>query len=674
MGDFIQFTPRSKDTANQNLANFINHARTQLHVFGEDLDFDQNEWDISKTVVIKGEYHKVSLLFTNKDSTRLLRMPMREPFLSFAKAYVRYTFGLKVKKDVGTSMVALRALEAALVLNTGEADPTLVDANILNCAARVMGERVRASTAYRIGVHLAKIGSFMCAHRLTATLDTWKNPIKSPPLGGNRVGKNYDQERMEKMPTPTVLDALPRIFREATEPGDVVTSSACALMCSAPDRVNEVMLLREVCEIEQRDKEGKISYGLRWWPAKGADPQIKWIVNSMSVVVKEALVKIRNVTEGGRELAKWYEKNPGRLYLPKHLEHLRSQEWLSLEEVGDIVFSSPVGLKSSRQWCRQHGVEVHKFTSRSSRALFSEVETAVIKLLPFGFPIMNDEIGLKYSEALFLCNLNLLHLQKGAYRCMFEPISSGHVAARLRSGDNSPSMFERFGFSEPDGSAIHVASHQFRHYLNTLAQSGGLSQLDIAKWSGRKDLRQNAAYDHQSRESLLIKMRAAIGDDKQMIGPLAGRSISIVSRAEFASLKFPTAHTTDFGYCVHDYVMSPCPLNGGCIDCEELVCIKGEVDKEKKIRQSLAEAELLLLRAQAAVEKNEFGAAEWLEVHCAKTKRLRALVEVFDNPAVAEGAFIHQAAPQRPSRMEHAHYERMEVASPFPLMDGKENE
>lgn len=659
MGNFRLFSPVANVTARQNLSAFIEHARSQLKVFGAELDFNQNEWKISCAVAHKGQYDDIHLLFTNQESTKAKKVSMEEPFLSFAKSYMRYTFGLASIKNVGSPLMALRVLEYVLRSNVGTADPTAIDANILNRASQVVKERLAASTAYQIGGQLASIAAFMRDNRLTSAMAIWKNPLKRP-ANPTRVGKQYDEERAEKLPTPTVFDALPRIFREATESGDVITASACALMCSAPDRVNEVLLLRDACEVEKQDKDGKNHLGLRWWPAKGAEPQIKWIVDSMSDVVREALAKIRSETEEARVIADWYEQYPQQLYLPDHLAHLRSQEWLTLQDIGDVVFSTAVANKSVRQWCGGNGVQLHKLTSRSSEALFADVEAAVLRLLPPRFPMMNDEVGLKYSNALFLVRLNSLHEQKATYRCMFEPVSATHLANRLGRADGAQTIFDRFGFYEPDGSRVYVTSHQFRHYLNTLAQAGGLSQLDIAKWSGRKDLRQNEAYDHQSTESLLIKMREAVGDDKRMVGPLSERKITIISRDEFARLKIPTAHTTDFGYCVHDYVMSPCQLNLDCLNCEELVCIKGQKEKEERVRQSLVEAELLVAKAKTAVQNLDFGAEEWLAAHLEKVERLMNLVKIFDDPSVAEGAFVHQSGPRLPTRMDHAHTERLE--------------
>lgn len=44
------------------------------------------------------------------------------------------------------------------------------------------------------------------------------------------------------MPTPEALDALAQACLLATDPQDVLTTSVAAILCSAPERINEVLL------------------------------------------------------------------------------------------------------------------------------------------------------------------------------------------------------------------------------------------------------------------------------------------------------------------------------------------------------------------------------------------------------------------------------------------------
>ena len=158
--------------------------------------------------------------------------------------------------------------------------------------------------------------------------------------------------------------------------------------------------------------------------------------------------------------------------------------------------------------------------------------------------------------------------------------------------------------------------------MNTIAQAGGLSQLDIAQWSGRKDIKQNEAYDHVTPGQMLQKIHDAVGGD-QMFGPMAELSKKVlIRRDEFARLVVPAVHTTDFGYCVHDYTASPCQLYMDCIHCQDLVCVKGDAEKEAFLRQRLEEVKALMGKAQAAQAEGHYGSDRWLDHYRATEERL----------------------------------------------------
>jgi hypothetical protein len=443
----------------------------------------------------------------------------------------------------------------------------------------------------------------------------------------------------------------------AIEPGDIFVSSVCAILCSAPDRISEVLQLPENCEVRQQDgASGREHYGLRWKPAKGAEPMVKWVISSMGSVVAEAIARIRRVTNEARLVTRWYEEHPGMLYLPPELEHLREQEWLTLKELADVLFAEPVERTAPHEWCIANNVPREQ-SRRPNLVRFADIQKVVLGTLPPDFPVLSRETGLRYSEALFIIRRNELEVKKSPFRCIIEPVGQGFIWNRLGARDSSgqKSIFDRAGLAEPDGSAIRLTSHQFRHYLNTLAQAGGMSQLDIAKWSGRKDVRQNECYDHESTESLLARVRSAIGDDTRMFGPLAvAPRATLIPRDEFARLKVPTAHTTDFGYCIHDYVMAPCQMHRDCFNCAEQICVKGEAEKESRIHQAHTEATRLLDMAEQAMAEGEFGASEWVEHHREQLCRLTSLIEILDDSAVPKGSFIQLNSPNVPSRIEQA--------------------
>lgn len=655
MAEIVLFTPKAELDAAANLRGFVDMCRSKLTVFGADLPFQNDVWDVTDAVATKGKGGKRERITFSNAATVDQKSPemMREPFLSFAKAYVRYMHGMRPTKIIHNRVAALRAIEAAL-LETGLApDPVQVDSRILNRAAQIVADRFSDGAAYRVGGQIEMLAIFLSENRLAAVPVRWRNPIKRPS-SAVRVGKEFDERREEKMPSSTALDALPRIFRIATEPADVITVSVAAILLASPDRISEVLTLPEACEVREPRKGKEDAYGLRWWPAKGAEPMVKWLVPSMASVVEEALQKIRSATAEARRIAKWYEQHPGQLYLAADVAHLRGREWLSLTELAEIL-----GIRdrvAANTWCKTAGVATEKLEGGGKKyyVRFRDVESVVLGMLPRGFPVLDNGNGLKYSEALLVVRRNELGARRGTYRCMIEAVSIGQINTGLgsRVEHGHESIFTRFGFTEPDGSHIAVTSHQFRHYLNTLAQAGGLSQLDIAKWSGRKDVRQNEFYDHVTSGQMLQKIRDAVGGD-QMFGPLAELPKKVlIRRDEFARLVVPTAHTTDLGYCVHDYTASPCQLHMDCIHCQDLVCVKGDAEKETLLRRRLDEAKGLMERAQAATSEGYSGSDRWLDHHRTTVDRLAQLCSIMDDPRVPDGAVIQLAAPNIPSRID----------------------
>lgn len=657
MAEIVLFTPKAEFDAAANLRGLIDMCRSKLTVFGPDFPFQHDVWDVTDAVMTKGKGNKRERITFSNAATVDKKVPamMLEPFLSFAKAYVRYMHGMRPTKVIHNRVAALRALEAALSENGMTPDPVRIDSRVLNRAAQIIAERFGDAAAYRVGGQLEMVGAFLAENRLTAVPVRWRNPIKRPG-SAVRVGKQFDERRAEKMPSSAALDALPRIFRAATEPAEVITASVAAILLAAPDRIGEVLTLPADCEVRERRNGKEDVYGLRWWPAKGAEPMVKWLVPSMATVVKEALQKIRSVTAEARRIAISYEQHPGQIYLAADVVHLRGQEWLSMMEVAGVL-----GLNeraAANAWCKAAAIKTEQREGGGKRvyARFTDVESAVLGMLPSGFPVLDKETGLRYSEALFVVRRNELGAQRGTYRCMIESVGIGQINTGLgcRAEHGHESIFTRLGFTEPDGSHITLTSHQFRHYLNTLAQAGGLSQLDIAKWSGRRDIRQNEAYDHVTPGQILQKIRDAVGGD-QMFGPLAELPKKLlIRRDEFARLVIPTAHTTDFGYCVHDYTASPCRLHMDCIHCQDLVCVKGDTEKAAMLRQRLEEAKRLVHKAEAAAGDGYSGSDRWLDHHRTAVDRLSQLCAILDDPKIPNGSVVQLATPKMPSRIEQA--------------------
>ena len=294
MTNIIRFKPRAALEAETNLRRFIDLCRNQLTVFGADLAFDENVWDVSEFVHVKGKAGRRRLVFSIMPPGRCGQgVAFQEPYLSFAKAYMRHEFAIRRKWFIEIGINALRALYRAMTDQGGTVNPTAIQSETLNRAVQML-EGVGHYRANQIALELEKLAAFLVGnHLVTAPLE-WKSPIEKPGMThAARVGKEFDELRARMLPSPAALAALAHIFRTATKPGDVLVSSIMAILCAAPSRIGEVFLLCADCEVIQNDSQGTAVYGLRWYPEKGAPPQTKPIITSMVDVVREALNKIR---------------------------------------------------------------------------------------------------------------------------------------------------------------------------------------------------------------------------------------------------------------------------------------------------------------------------------------------------------------------------------------------
>jgi hypothetical protein len=664
--EVVVFVPRAELDARENLKGFIAVCRDRLTALGADLPFDADRWDVTAASNRRAMNCRETVSFTALSTRRREKdsESMAEPFKSFAKAYLRYQHAMHPSKSFPQRIGALRVLERALTERGGSADPSTCTRDTMNAAARLLAERNGRATAYSAGQQLELLAKFMDDHRLVATPLRWRNSVKRPQ-GRGRVGADFDEARRKKLPSASALNAIAQIFRMAESPEDVITASVCAILSSAPSRINEACHLEARCEVtETVPSTGESAFGLRWRPSKGGEAMVKWCTQSMSTVVQEAVAKIRAMTEDARAIARWYEQNPGKVYLPSDLEYLRGKERLTYREVCNIAFSTHEDRRHhtqvGRTWCNQwkilgrpqEGMSAH---SRYVTVAFSDVEKAIVGMLPRGFPFANKETGLKFSEALLLVRRNELDSAKGTYRGVIHLVDVAAIRSRLAGSSQRRNIFQRFGFAEDDGSVMRITTHQFRHYLNTIAQSGGLSELDIAKWSGRVNVSQNAAYNHVSDRDVLALVREAIGDETRMFGPLSKvPTKALIPRDEFARLKVQTAHTTEFGYCIHDFTMLPCQVHRDCMNCDEQVCIKGDTAKEAAIRHCRATTRELLDEALVGEKGGEFGASRWVEHQSGTLERLNQLCAILDNPRVPSGSVIQPTGVVPASRLEQA--------------------
>ncbi|NMF88803.1 integrase [Aromatoleum petrolei] len=634
----LNFTPRAELEPLANLEAFIELCK-HSEVLGASTQFDNNVWDLG---YFRGQNKVNRAVFSTHEAAKKDKPEpsLPQPFLDFAKAALVYLHDKNPVESQSQRIAALRCLEAALRQSSKGSRPTAVDETVLDCAVE-LAKQVSAGVAYRIAGQLASIADFMRSKGFISLRQRWMHGVKKPGETGSRISKEALKARQDKLPSAAALRALGGIFFDAFKPADVLVASETALMLCAPERINEVLRLRRNCVVEgDGEYHGKL--GLRWAGSKGFEDTVKWLPSEMAPIARQAVANILRVTTPAQQLAAWYTANPRKLYLHDEAAHLRSKEVLTLNDIGLILWGGRAEKSSAVNWARLvKKLPQQPLGGRRIGYLFEDVERAVIAMLPETFPYVPGAPELLCQDAMAVMRTNEMHSEKATYLCMFSCVDEGVITNHFGAREDRSSMFERFTYTEDDGSPIQLRSHSLRHYLNMLAQTGGLSSTEIAIFSGRKDVAQNRAYDHRTSEEVQAPISRALKEGfTSELEPLVSGSRGLVTRSEFKGLGLTAAHTTEFGWCPHDFASEPCQMYRDCINCEEHECIKGEEHKEANLRLLKSETEYLLRQAQEALSEEDYGADTWVKHQIETVERVNALLSILDDPAVSVGARI----------------------------------
>lgn len=631
MNKIFHFSSKNKIDARENLKRFIEQCKTELTVFGSDLDWQEWRWPKAGNLTKLGAHSR-----TKDEADKL-----DEQFIDFAKAYFRYQQGHKptVTKN---ELMALKAIEKALLHGGGLASISNISISTLDQAAQLVLEHYSKGVAYHAGRELERLAKFITSKRLIEQdISSWKNPIQRKK-DEIQTGEKAKVRRESKMPSDEALIAMAEIFaNKPSSPKDIFTSATFAMLMCAPSRITEVLELPADCEVEQEDSKGVIRYGWRFYSGKGFGGNIKWIPSEMVAVAKEAITRVRELTEESRKLAVWMEANQDKFYRHQSCPQVSDDKPLSVIEACQALGLVYDSKNSARSKLSAIGLPIND----GDNTLTSLWQYALTRQ-PEEFPWLSKEKGVKYSNALFCMQRDLLHSQKGTSSfILWRPtnnVFNNDLSPRysLSINHNHKSVFDRYGYAAKSGERLKLTSHQARHLLNTIAQRGGLSQLQIAKWSGRAEATQNRNYNHMS-EYEMVSLAEELDTSLTLFGPAGDIAKHIpVSIQEFNTMEKGAVHVTEFGVCVHDFTMSPCDKYRDCLNCSEQVCIKGEEDKLARIKKRFDEVEKHYLAAQKALDDGLAGADRWFEYHKNTLGRLNELIVILESPDIQEGAQI----------------------------------
>ena len=300
----LEFKNREELDSEANLAEFIRHCRDDLKWSNGDPDF---EWEAPRWRGASWIKLDVNIRKTYGKSEQL-----DAEFVQFAKAYYRYCNSHSPKKDNNQALILLfRVLEASLLSITKSGAIGGLSLKVLDEAAVIIRHRYRRQYQYTMGRRLMEVATFLSKRKLVPVdVSTWKAPFQ-PVSTTRRTGLAGLQDINRKMPSEAGMKAIAEIFaNDPSEPQARFASAFWALLMSAPWRASELLSLHVDAECEDYDDQGVLSYGFRYYGAKGFEHDIKWVPKVMEEVARKAFSRIKEMTQSARDLAAHLESTP----------------------------------------------------------------------------------------------------------------------------------------------------------------------------------------------------------------------------------------------------------------------------------------------------------------------------------------------------------------------------
>ncbi|MFY7928319.1 MAG: hypothetical protein ACOVS5_05575, partial [Oligoflexus sp.] len=386
-------------------------------------------------------------------------------------------------------------------------------------------------------------------------------------------------------------------------------------------------------------------------PEKGGEAVslIKWIPSDLAPVARRAFRELIDLTADFAADAKFAYMNPGRVRLGEPWDSIHPDAVLSTAQVRDMV--GLANLSSTASWIERNVDRVDRSSIRIS-CTKRQVEQAISRLMG-PMDVLMQETRVPLHEFLAVVPINFFHSGKASIRGTATLVSDQNVSDYLCGRGNEAgevkSIFDRMGRCLANGNSIRIRTHQFRHFLDTVAATGGVPELVRARWMGRKDLSQNSAYDHETGASLARKIRLRLVEGG-LLGPVSEVAMRVsdpVARERVADDLIRAVHKTQLGRCFHDWAASPCAEHEACWGCDEHLIVKGNADEIEEAERQLAETISVMEALEGGQETGTYGVDNWASSYGRKRQRLQAILETHRDPNIVDGTLIHLGRDQK---------------------------
>ncbi|MGI8467809.1 MAG: hypothetical protein ACR2N3_05085 [Pyrinomonadaceae bacterium] len=618
----------NENIVQKNVNEVLNVAKGLFDEKFPNQNFDDYSWNIVHLRKQSSSNTNPNLYFTIYGS---LETPLPVAFSEIVKCWLILESGNNVKSMV-YRLDALRILWKAILSRRG-GDATKFHWGNLTAAdlaqtEQLMKDNWSDSTVYKRMTNACSFAKFLESRRLIFPIHY---KIQTPRVEDtNRHTICGQEENLKKLPTNEALKGLADIYcKFAKEPSDRLLICAVSILIVTGFRIGELLTLPLDCEVDEI-RNGINRYGLRFYKEKPGSAErqydIRWITPQGAELARKLVAEIKEITFLFREQAKLLEQNPDIFPLPgyKWNDELTARETATL-----LGLTKTENLnKALKKYGRfENGTYLYSISIISNYLFKRRIEN--LWTLD-----RNNGTFQSLSETLLIAPQNFFHATSGVISLLIRPLNVGFVTDFITGKKGAKSVFERFEITEPDGTICEIYSHQFRHWINTIANKGGLPMELLSRWMGRDNLKDTQAYIHLTQEEKIEWVKKGIRDDitKEVLNEVYF-SLPDEERDIFLDGQIQAVHFTHLGVCTHDFAVSPCEYHLNCVrGCPDYLRNKDEIAERQQLIQIKGLTKTAMKSSEIA-EKDGNGslAPAWIKQHEETISGINKALEIDNN-------------------------------------------
>lgn len=605
------------DNCYLNTEDFIKRGK-QSAVYGQ-IDFDAPTWNVTDSKHQRSHKQRDNYLnFTAHKTEQDIGQRLGSVFNNDAqfsdtvKAFIRLRaeIGGQSPNNQGEMIIAFRYLYDSL--KNDDYDLKLLTAEHFDAAVRQISVREEPISRYKRIQKLEEIARVLDSNRLTAIQIDWlcaSNPRPSDDRARVDLDDTGDGKALHpKLPKDGVIEAVAHLYKtiSAESWGDRVRICLVALLPILGFRIGELLTLPAYRVQTEEDTGRKF---LVYYPEKGAPPQKKWLLTAGGALAEQMIDEILELTAAPRAAAAWMDEHPGAIALDFASD---SDGSVALAEIQRVLkIASP---SEARQFVTGGGRDLKVVRGKVEKAEL----LAALRAESYSEPISvvnGTGESLRLKDALACAFKHAFHSKKGTLQYAVLPISEQQISDFICGRPGVATVFERYGIDGPDGLPLRVSSHAFRHWLNDRYDRGGLSDVEQAVYFGRRNPKDNRAYQHMTPQE---RVRAA--RDALMKGTMKGavadkiQGLPISRQEAILAVRVQAVHVVPGGACFHQFSQTPCPNQMACKSgCGDFHWQTDDQVQTRELEFEKSFLEVAVDTAKREVAEESIGADVWLK-------------------------------------------------------------